>query len=180
MDAAAFVDLCARLGAGLCMGLGAVGAAIGEGYTARCAAEGMARQPAAADELLKSMLVGQAVAESASIFALVVAILLLFTPWPAASALQGVAALSAGLCMGIGAIGPGAGAGLPAGAACLGTARSPRAAQSLTVTMLVGQAVAQTPSVFALLVAFLLLFRDFGATPFTLPAAAALDRKSVV
>jgi ATP synthase F0 subunit c len=156
------------------MGLGAVGAAVGEGYAARGAVEGIARQPAAASEILRTMLVGQAVAESASIFALVIAVLLLFNPWPGASAqIRAIALVSAGLCMGAGALGPGFGAGLSAATACLGTARQPRAAKQLTTTMLVGQAVAQTPSIFALLVAFLLLFRDYSGTTLTLPLAAA-------
>ena len=60
------------------MGLGAIGAAIGEGYTAAQANLAVSRNPDASGELFKNMLVGQAVAESASIFALVIAILLLF------------------------------------------------------------------------------------------------------
>lgn len=164
----------AYFAAALCMGLGAIGAAIGEGYTARAAAEGMARQPAAADRVLRTMLVGQAVAESASIFALVVAILLLFTEWSPGGPLQAVGLLSAGLCMGLGAIGAGAGAGLPGATACSGTARMPRAEPQLSTNMLVGQAVAQTPTVFALLVSFLLLYRNYGVSPFSLAQAAAL------
>jgi ATP synthase F0 subunit c len=166
--------MAAYLGAGLCMGLGAVGAALGEGYTARSAAEAIARQPGAAPEVLKTMLVGQAVAESASIFALVVAILLLFAPGPGGGLLRACSLFSAGLCMGAGALGPGVGAGLPGAAACLGIGRNPRTAATLTTTMLVGQAVAQTPAVFALLVAFLVLFRDYSATAPTLSGAAAL------
>ncbi len=174
MEISAWNQLAAYLGAGVCMGLGAVGAAVGEGYAARAASEAIARQPRVSAEVLKTMLVGQAVAESASIFALVVAILLLFTPWSSTSPLEPVALFSAGLCMGVGALGPGIGAGLPGATACLGTARNPRAAGALTTAMLVGQAVAQTPAIFALLVAFLILFRDYTLQPHTLPAAAAI------
>jgi len=174
VDSASWTQVAAYLGAGVCMGLGAIGAAVGEGYTARSAAEAIARQPRAASDVLKTMLVGQAVAESASIFALVVAILLLFTPWAGENALQAWSLFSAGLCMGAGALGPGIGAGLPGAAACLGIGRNPRTSGAVTTTMLVGQAVAQTPAIFALLVAFLILFRDVGAAPATLSAAAAL------
>ncbi len=164
----------AFLAAALCMGLGAIGAAVGEGYTARAAAEAVARQPSASDRVLRTMLVGQAVAESASIFALVVAILLLYTEWAPGGGLQAVGLLSAGLCMGFGAIGAGAGAGLSGATACSGIARSPRAFPRLSTNMLVGQAVAQTPSVFALLVSFLLLYRDYTPNSFDLARAAAL------
>lgn len=166
--------LTSYLAAGLCMGFGAIGAAIGEGYTARSALQAIARQPAISADVQKTMLVGQAVAESASIFALVVAVLLLFTPWGPADAFQQAALLSAGLCMGLGAIGPGLGAGLPGGAACLGAARSPRTSRQLTTTMLVGQGVAQTPSVFALLVSLLLLFGNYSSRGGGLTLVAAL------
>ena len=72
------VSLAAYIGGGLAMGLGAIGAAIGEGYTAAQANVAVSRDPKNSGEIFKNMLVGQAVAESASIFALVIAILLLF------------------------------------------------------------------------------------------------------
>jgi F-type H+-transporting ATPase subunit c len=170
----ALAPLSSYLAAGLCMGFGAIGAAVGEGYTAQRALQAIARQPAVSADIQKTMLVGQAVAESASIFALVVAILLLFTPWGAETALQQAALLSAGLCMGLGAIGPGLGAGLPGGAACQGMARTPRVKSQMATTMLVGQGVAQTPSVFALLVSFLLLFGEHTSHEAGLPRIAAL------
>jgi ATP synthase F0 subunit c len=174
VDLTGYTQLAAYLGAGLCMGLGAIGAAVGEGYTAQSASEAIARQPAVSGELLRTMLVGQAVAESASIFALVVAILLIFSPWPGSAPLQAVALFSAGLCMGAGALGPGAGAGLASAAACLGAARSPRASNKLLATMLIGQAVAQTPAIFALMISFLLLFTDYSRTAATIPTMALL------
>ena len=70
------VSLAAYIGGGLAMGLGAIGAAIGEGYTAAQANVAVSRDPKNSGEIFKNMLVGQAVAESASIFALVIAILL--------------------------------------------------------------------------------------------------------
>ncbi|MDW7708966.1 MAG: hypothetical protein SCH98_00720 [Deferrisomatales bacterium] len=158
MDPAAWTQAAAVLGAGLCIGLGAIGAAIGEGRTAEAAAAAIARQPAVAHRVQRTMLVGQAVAESASIFALVVAVLLLFTARPVPSLLQAAALGAAGLCMGVGALGPGLGAGLAGAAACKGIARHPQAAGRVTTAMLVGQAVAQTPAIFALVMAFLLLF----------------------
>ena len=53
--------------AGLCIGFGAIGAALGEGYTAGLANEGLSRRPEKSGEILKNMLVGQAVAESLSL-----------------------------------------------------------------------------------------------------------------
>ncbi len=66
------------LAAGLCMGIGAIGPAIGQGLTAAHALDGMARQPEMENSLLRTMIVGQAIAESTGIYSLVVAIILIF------------------------------------------------------------------------------------------------------
>ena len=66
------------LAAGLCMGLGALGPALGEGNAVSKALEGMARQPEAAGNLRINMILGCAVTETTGIYSLVVALLLLF------------------------------------------------------------------------------------------------------
>ena len=66
------------IGAGLCMGIGAIGPAIGEGNAVSKALEGMARQPEAAGDLRTNMIMGCAIAETTGLYALVVAILLIF------------------------------------------------------------------------------------------------------
>ncbi len=172
-DAQAWVGVAAFVGGGIAIGFGAIGAAIGEGYTAAVANLAVSRNPKLSGEIFKNMLVGQAVAESASIFALVVAILLLFMDRGNATMLKAAALLGAGLSMGFGAIGSGIGAGFPAGQACLGLSRQPAAATRLTTNMLIGSAVCQTPAIFSLVVAFILLFMDFSAAPFN-PTWAAL------
>ena len=77
IDTQIVVKSAAFIGAGIAMGLGAVGAAIGEGYTAAQANGAVSRNPEISGDIFKNMLVGQAVAESASIFALVISILIL-------------------------------------------------------------------------------------------------------
>ncbi|MDI6795739.1 MAG: ATP synthase F0 subunit C [Desulfatibacillaceae bacterium] len=168
-----WVRAAAFFGGGLCIGLGAIGAAIGEGYTASVANESMARNPSQSNVVLKDMLVGQAVAESAAIFALVVAMILLFSSFSNPSWLTAAAIIGAALSMGFGAIGAGIGSGFPAGEACRGTVRQPAVANKLMTNMLIGAAVCQTPSIFALVVSFILLYTDFSAMP-VWPAWAAL------
>ncbi len=173
LETQAIIDLCAYCGAGVAMGLGAVGAAIGEGYTASQANIAVSRNPDISGEIFKNMLVGQAVAESASIFALVIAILLLFMDVPATSLLTGAALLGAGLCIGFGAIGSGIGSGFPGGQTCFGIARQPAMASRLTTNMLIGSAVCQTPAIFSMVVALILIFMDFSKLPVN-PTWAAL------
>ena len=66
------------LGAGLCMGLGAIGPAIGEGNAVGKALEGMARNPETAGTLRTNMILGCAITETTGIYALVVSLLLMF------------------------------------------------------------------------------------------------------
>lgn len=173
MEPATLTNLAAQIGAGLCIGLGAMGAAIGEGYTAAEANDAVARNPKASGDLFKNMLVGQAVAESASIFALVISILLLFVGAPGVDKIKAAALLGAGFCMGLGAIGSGLGSGFPGGQACKGISRQPAVASRITTNMLIGSAVCQTPAIFSMVVSLMLIFMDFGSQPLQ-PTWAAL------
>lgn len=173
MDPETLTNLAAYVGAGLCIGFGAVGAAVGEGYTAAEANGAVSRNPEISGDIFKNMLVGQAVAESASIFALVVAILLLFVDSPGGGVIKAAALLGAGLSMGLGAVGSGLGAGFPGGMACKGISRQPAASSRLTTNMLIGSAVCQTPAIFSMVVALMLIFMDFSAQPLQ-PTWAAL------
>ncbi len=66
------------IGAGLCMGIGAIGPALGEGNAVSHALEGMARQPETAGNLRTNMIIGCAITESTGIYSLLIAILILF------------------------------------------------------------------------------------------------------
>jgi F-type H+-transporting ATPase subunit c len=165
LDLHTWIKIAAFTGSGMAMGFGAIGAAVGEGYTAAEATLAVSRDPKGSGNIFKSMLVGQAIAESSSIFALVIAMILLFSNFPAESPLTAFALIGAGLSMGFGAIGSGVGSGLPAAAACTGMARQPAASSRLTTNMLIGSAVCQTPSIFALVISFILIFSDFLSHP---------------
>lgn len=69
----------ALIGAGICMGFGAIGPGIGEGFAAGKACEAIGNSPEEKAGLLtRTMLIGQAVSESTGIYSLVVALLMLF------------------------------------------------------------------------------------------------------
>lgn len=158
-----FLDACTFLSAGICMGTGAIGSAIGEGYTGGKAIEGITRQPSQTPHIFKNMLIGQAIAETPGIFALVLACLLIFLP-PHKVGDQGflyalcfgAANIGAALATGLSAIGVGVGAGLVSGAAVEGIARQPETQSRMTVMMLLMQALATTPSIFGFMVGMLL------------------------
>ena len=75
----AIATLGKAIGAGLCMGIGAIGPAIGEGNAVSKALEGMARQPEAAGDLRTTMIMGCAITETTGIYALLIAFLIVFT-----------------------------------------------------------------------------------------------------
>ncbi|MFP4446426.1 MAG: ATP synthase F0 subunit C [Desulfosudaceae bacterium] len=173
MEIESWMGIAAISGAALSIGLGAVGSAIGEGHTAACASEAIGRSPDKSGDILKNMLVGQAIAETAAIFALLVAMILLFTDIVQVALISAFVLLAAGISMGFGAIGAGIGSGIPAGASCLGIDRQPSFSGKITTNMLIGSAVCQTPAIFALAVSFILLFTDFSVRPL-LPTWAAI------
>ena len=69
---------CCALGAGICMGIGAIGPGIGEGNAVSKACEAIGRQPESKGSVTSTMLMGCAIAETTGIYSLVVAILLIF------------------------------------------------------------------------------------------------------
>lgn len=73
------VKACALLAAGIAVGFGAIGSGAGEGYAAGKACEAVAKRPDLAGLITRTMLIGQAVAESVGIYGLVVGLILIFT-----------------------------------------------------------------------------------------------------
>ena len=67
-----------NIGAGLALGLGAIGPGIGIGVLASKALEAIGRNPAAGAQIQQNMIVAIAFTEAIAIYALVVAILIKF------------------------------------------------------------------------------------------------------
>ena len=72
-----FVRGMACLGAGIAM-IAGLGPGIGQGYAAGKGAEAVGRNPGAKGDVMTTMLLGQAVAETTGLYGLVVAIILMF------------------------------------------------------------------------------------------------------
>ncbi|MCA9142648.1 MAG: F0F1 ATP synthase subunit C [Planctomycetaceae bacterium] len=78
MNDQTIIAVVAMAGAGLTMGLGAIGAAIGESRIGAAAMDALARQPDEASSITRTLFVSLAMVESTAIFCLVVALILLF------------------------------------------------------------------------------------------------------
>ena len=68
---------CSAIGAGLAM-IAGIGPGIGEGYAVGKACEAIGRQPESKGSVTSTMIMGCAIAETTGIYALVIAILLIF------------------------------------------------------------------------------------------------------
>ncbi|PLX69276.1 MAG: ATP synthase F0 subunit C [Denitrovibrio sp.] len=66
------------IGAGLAIGIAALGTGIGQGTAIKGAVEGISRNPSASGKISTTMIIGLALIESLAIYALVVALILLF------------------------------------------------------------------------------------------------------
>lgn len=73
----AIVLAASAIGAGLAM-IAGIGPGIGEGYAVGKACEAIGRQPEAQGNVMRTMFIGCAIAESTGIYGLVVALLLMF------------------------------------------------------------------------------------------------------
>ncbi len=79
--------------AGLGIAIAAFGCGLGQGMAVRGAVEGIARNPEASGKVTVTMLIGLAMIESLSIYALVVALILIYAN-PVAHAIQGFVGLA--------------------------------------------------------------------------------------
>ncbi len=74
----AIIEGCKYLGAGICMGIGAIGPGLGEGNVGAHAMDAMSRQPEMVGTITRSMLIADAVAESTGLYSLLIAFILIF------------------------------------------------------------------------------------------------------
>jgi len=78
MDSYAIIGAVSVLGACLCMGIGSIGSALGEGQAAAAALTAMAQQPDEAGRIRSTMFVTLAMLETTALYALLIAFLTLY------------------------------------------------------------------------------------------------------
>lgn len=78
IDGPSLIKVAAVIGAAICMGIGAMGPALAEGFIGGRALEGMARQPELRGVLTRTMILADAIAETTGVYALIISILLIF------------------------------------------------------------------------------------------------------
>ncbi|MFZ7119680.1 MAG: ATP synthase F0 subunit C, partial [Eubacteriaceae bacterium] len=160
LNGAVMIIAGSAIGAGISM-ISGLGPSIGQGYAAGKAAEAVGNNPQNKKSITLLMLMGSAVAQTTGILALVIALILMYgnplISLEGAIAIITASALGAGVSM-IGGIGPGIGQGYAAGKAAEAVGVNPKNQKNITVVMLVGQAVAQTTGILALVISLILMY----------------------
>jgi F-type H+-transporting ATPase subunit c len=72
------IKMARYIGAGIAIGIGAIGPGLGIGFAVRGAMEALGRNPEAEGAIRTTMIIGAALAEAVAIYALVIAIMILF------------------------------------------------------------------------------------------------------
>ena len=153
------------IGAGLAVGMSAIGPGIGAGLAAGKALDSIARTPESTGKVTLTMLVAQALSQNAAIFGFVVGILLIFgmgtdvelDDFPQIVGDAG-RFIGAGLAMGMGALGPSIGIGFAGAKSIEGIGYNLEHASLLQRTMFIGIAVSESTAIYALVVALMLLY----------------------
>jgi F-type H+-transporting ATPase subunit c len=71
---------------------------------------------------------------------------------------KAAACIAAGVCMGIGGLGPALGQGFIGGKACESLGKKPEAASAIKGTMMIAMIIVETSGIFAFLISLILLF----------------------
>ena len=72
-----YARMAALLGAGICMGFGALGPALGQGITGAKACEAISKNPSEAGMIMRTMMAAMGFTESSAVYCFVIAILLI-------------------------------------------------------------------------------------------------------
>ena len=73
-----WTKVAAFIAAGVCMGFGGLGPSLGQGFIAGKACENIGNKPEQGGMILRTLVLGMAITETATIFALLVSLILLF------------------------------------------------------------------------------------------------------
>ena len=78
MDSLSIIAMASIITAGLCMAIGSLGPALGQGRAVQSALSSMAQQPDERNSLTRTLFVGLAMIESIAIYCFVIAMILIF------------------------------------------------------------------------------------------------------
>ncbi|MBU1007589.1 ATP synthase F0 subunit C [Candidatus Dependentiae bacterium] len=164
----------AELGMGCAIGLSALAISIASSFAVKAACESIARQPFFYQKIITLMLLAQSIIGAPGVFAFIIALLIKANTTPTISDLEGIKYLAAGLTVGIGSIGPSIGQAIFAQSSCYAAGRNQQAYGKLLTFSLLSQAVIQTPLIFCLIIAIMIIYKSVAAIAATAGEYATL------
>lgn len=153
-----------KIGIGLAIGLTGFVAGIASSLPAQAACLSVARQPFFSNKILQLMLLTQTVIMTPNIFGFLIALLINLKTQNVSDLNGGLQLLAAGLSIGIGSIGPCIGLSMFAAAACTAIGINRKAYGKILPFTFVCEAIIETPVIFSLLIALLILNVTVGPT----------------
>lgn len=148
----------AEMGMSLAVGVAAVAISMASSFVVRAATLSISRQPLFANKIFTLMLLTQSIIEAPVIFSFIVALMIKMNISPSMSFAQGLQALSAGLAVAFGCVGPSIGQAIFAHAANKSLGINKDAYGKIFPFSLVCEAIIETPMIFCLLFSFLIMY----------------------
>jgi F0F1-type ATP synthase membrane subunit c/vacuolar-type H+-ATPase subunit K len=153
---------------GICFAIGISSLVVGYAASlpAQQACNAIARQPFFADNIIRFMLITQSLIQTPIIFSFIIAFLIRYKTAEITGIAESLSLLAAGLCLGLGSIGPVIGLGRFAREACNGIGINRAAYPNIMSFSIISLAIIETPILFSLLVALMLLLTAVGNSMF--------------
>jgi F0F1-type ATP synthase membrane subunit c/vacuolar-type H+-ATPase subunit K len=161
-----------KLGIGLAIGLTSLIAGIASSFPAQAACLSVARQPFFSNKILQLMLLTQSIIVTPNIFGFIIALLINMKISTVDSLNGALQLLAAGLSIGIGSIGPCIGLSLFATSACTAVGVNRKSYGKILPFTFICEGIIETPVIFSLLIALLILNVDIVASEFALQGIA--------
>lgn len=154
----------AEVGIAIMIGVAATAISVASSYAVKASAFSISRQPIFAQKILTLMLVTQSMMEAPVVFSFVIALIIKAQFSPDLTIFTGIQFLAASTCLTLGSIGPSIGQGIFANSSCNAVGLNRSAYNKLLPFSIINGAVIQTPLIFSLLMAILIIFYPISAT----------------
>ncbi len=164
----------AEIGIACALGISGLVVAFASANPAKQALVSIARQPFFSSNILNIMLMTQSIIQTPVIFGFLISLLIRGQCLALTTFADSIRLMAAGLCTGLGCIGPVIGLSQFAGAACQAIGINRDSYRKVLPFALLSQAIIETPIIFSLLISLMLLFSPLHTEkPYTIVALLA-------
>ncbi len=133
-----------------------------------------ARQPFFAEKILRFMLIGQSLIQTSIVFGFIVAMFIKAQAANVTTLPEALRLIASGMCVGLGTIGPVIGMASFARTACQGIGINRHAYNQLLTFTFISEAIIETPIIFSLVIAMLLLSSNTTTSAYPLLSGIAM------